>query len=441
VGLLAAMYRSGLMARLPLPLCAAAAILVSAAVTLPYLADRLMAPRLPAVAGTLVFPLARVATEFVLARLGPFGAMPVLGTTQHAVLPLIQVAALTGAYGVSFLVAWCAPVAHHLWRERRPAGRPVLVYGCAVTAVLIGGWVRLATAPPPSRHVRVAALVPPPAAAGARAHATAALRQRYGSQDRVQTQAPDALRVALAPVTGDLLADTRSQGAAGAEIVVWSETAAWVMQRDEQDLLDRIARVARTGNLYISAGLSVFSDPPVRLRNQTVLITPDGTVAWRYDKAYPTPMERLQPGNGRVPTLSTPYGRLAAAICFDADFPDLMRQPAADVMLLPAHDWPGIATAHAQRAVFRAIENGYAIVRPDADGVSSIVDNRGHTLASASGATITAAVSVRGERTPYRSVGDLFSWLDLLTLAALAIAAILARYHHGADGNELATPP
>jgi apolipoprotein N-acyltransferase len=37
-------------------------------------------------------------------------------------------------------------------------------------------------------------------------------------------------------------------------------------------------------------------------------------------------MDPIDPGGGRVPTVDTPFGRLANVICFDADFPVLMRQ-------------------------------------------------------------------------------------------------------------------
>ena len=46
-----------------------------------------------------------------------------LAYTQYGNLPLLQVISLTGAYGVSFLIAWFASVGNRAWEQRSRAGR------------------------------------------------------------------------------------------------------------------------------------------------------------------------------------------------------------------------------------------------------------------------------------------------------------------------------
>ena len=60
--------------------------------TLPYVADRLVSPRLWEWASTLVFPLAWVSIEFINTRISPAGSWYAMAYSQYGNLPLMQVA-------------------------------------------------------------------------------------------------------------------------------------------------------------------------------------------------------------------------------------------------------------------------------------------------------------------------------------------------------------
>ena len=141
----------------------------------------------------------------------------------------------------------------------------------------------------------------------------------------------------------------------------------------------------------------------------------------------------MRRGDGRLPVVETHEGRLATAICFDADFPEFMRQAgqgAADLLIVPANEWREIKDIHMQMAVFRAIENGVPLVRPAASGLSSAVDPWGRILGmsdhfSAGDRTMTAHVPVGHIWTLYAKTGDVFAWLCVAGLAvAIGIAAM-----------------
>jgi apolipoprotein N-acyltransferase len=54
-------------------------------------------------------------------------------------------------------------------------------------------------------------------------------------------------------------------------------------------------------------------------------------------------------GDRKLRSLDTPYGRLSSVICFDADFPQLLRQAGAlgtDILLDPSNDWRAIDSWH-----------------------------------------------------------------------------------------------
>src|SRR5205823_182033 len=84
----------------------------------------------------------------------------------------------------------------------------------------------------------------------------------------------------------------------------------------------------------------------------SVLIDPAGQVVWTYDKTHPTPGPESAftlPGAGVVPITETPFGRIASVICFDMDFPRLVRQVGqahADLLIAPSLDWDTAKYSH-----------------------------------------------------------------------------------------------
>jgi len=134
-----------------------------------------------------------------------------------------------------------------------------------------------------------------------------------------------------------------------------------------------------------------------------------------------------------VPIVDSPYGRLAGGICFDADFPGIVRQAGqsgADLLIVPSDDWQAIDPAHTQDATFRAIENGFSLVRESSKGLSIAVDYEGRVLSasdyfSTDQQVMVAYVPMSGVRTIYATIGDLFAWLCIIGLAALTGLAII----------------
>ncbi|MFG2890169.1 apolipoprotein N-acyltransferase [Streptomyces sp. NPDC048248] len=391
--------------------------------TLPFVADRLIGVRSRSVLTTLVFPTVLVGGEYLFAELADFGDFGVLGFTQHGFLPLVQLASVTGVHGVSFVVAWTASMAHWLWQggvSRPRVRRGVLVWAGVLAVVLGAGGVRLLLFAPVTDTVRVAGV-----SAG-----RAAERDTRRALDRIDPEgwrprsavgaAPERVRKALAPVADDLVAATDREARAGARIVVWPETQAGVLESDQRRLLGRVAAIAREHRVYVNAAYGLYLRHAPYVRNVAVLVTPEGKVAWTYDKAHPTPMETMKPGSGDVPVADSPHGRLATVICYDADYPDLMRQAAdkgADMMLVPANDWVGFESLHAQRAVFRSVEYGYAMVRQSVNGVATAVDPQGRVLGTADyftagRQTLVAEVPVqRRTQTLYGEIGAVFGML------------------------------
>ena len=157
-------------------------------------------------------------------------------------------------------------------------------------------------------------------------------------------------------------------------------------------------------------------------------------------------MERMKPGAGVVPVADSPYGRLSSVICYDADYPELMREAAtkgADLMLVPANDWEGFEHLHAENVVFRAVENGYSVLRQSSHGVSTVVDGQGRILRSvnyftAADPTIIAQIPHEA-RTPtmYSRVGDVFAWLCMAGTILLVVKSLTPKHQ---DKSRMGAP-
>lgn len=394
----------------------------------PYLLDRVLAPRLPGFAATLVFPLASVALEYLNA-MGEWGSWGGMAYTQAANGPLVQMVSVTGMWGLVALMLWPAALINWAW-ERGVRQREVQI-GLATYAALLAlalgmGYVRLATASA-APTVRVAALP-------SDALSVAELDDLGLDAVLNGTAAPEqlaAVREAFARSNERLLERTAGEAQAGAQMVFWAEGNAPVLASDAADLIAQGQALAQQEQIYLGMAMAVFSPGATQpLENQVVLVQPDGTVGFTYLKAFPVPgAEALASVRGPavLPTLDTPYGRIAAVICFDMDHHAYIRQAAeqnVDLLFAPSNDWPAIAETHAHMARYRAVENGVALVRPTSNGISLAADAYGRTLAQSddgqtNGAALVANVPTQRIPTLYGRIGDAVAYAALAGLAVL----------------------
>ena len=418
-------------------------LVVVLAAILPYAADRLLGPRIPGFASTLVFPAAAVSLEYLLS-FGPAGTINSLANSQYGDLPLMQLASVTGIWGITFLIAWFASVANWAWEQGfswRRVCAGAIVYVAVLVAVLLGGTARLALNPVSRSRVDVAGI-----SASRRVVAVASGLLTSATVDALEsgtaTPAQRAVaRAAFIALDDDLLASTAQQAEVGAQIVAWPEASAGgagVLLQDEQSFLNQAAAVALQHHIYLDLGLGVFlpgSARPPYLLDESALIDPAGRIDWVYEKTHLVPFTEqglVVTGNGRLPGADTRFGRLDGAICFDQDFPATMREAGregADILIGNSNDWRAIDPSHAQAATFRAVENGYSLLRPASNGLSLAVDYTGRVagladyFGPADRQVLTALLPTHGVRTIYSRVGDVFAWMCLAGLLLLAVIA------------------
>jgi apolipoprotein N-acyltransferase len=141
----------------------------------------------------------------------------------------------------------------------------------------------------------------------------------------------------------------------------------------------------------------------------------------------------MRRGDGRVPVASTDAGRMAGMVCFDADFPEFVRQASegnADILLVPVNDWLAVKQIHFHMAAFRSIENGMPLVRAAASGLSAAFDPWGRVLGisdffAEGDTTMIAQIPVGRVATPYSRAGDWFPWACVLATALVLGVAVV----------------
>jgi apolipoprotein N-acyltransferase len=410
--------------------------LVAASQMLPYLADRLMAPRLPGFASTLVFPLAWVTMELINSRANPYGTWGALAYTQYGNLPLMQLASVAGIWGIAFLITWFGSTLNWAWENNFDwtiVRTGVFIYAAVWSLVMLAGGVRLAFAPE-APTVRVAGIGWP--------------KGIIEPSEFLRILAPDLtaterkqIREKFGSLHDSFFERSRREVQAGAKIVVWPEGNLMVLKEDESAFLDRARRFAREHDIFLLMGMGTLEPGAVRpVDNKAVLVNPAGEIAFSYTKITAVPGFEASVnirGQGPIPVADTPYGRIASPICFDLDFPQIIRQVGrfrADLILVPASDYKdlrAVGQLHQRMAEFRAIENGVAMFRITRWGGSGAVDPYGRRLAAMDDFTTHDNVMVAqvptsaGIRTIYARIGDLFAWLCVAGFFAAVAWAVL----------------
>ena len=448
-------------------------VLVSLVTLLPYLADRLLTPRLRGFVATLVFPVTFTMFEY-LSSFSSLGTINSIANTQYGDLPLLQVVSVTGIWGITFLLTWFAAVVNWAW-ERGFAWPQVrgggVLYVSVLSVVLLGGGARLALFPPQATLVRVAGLSPSQAAVAAfNKQLTQATGALLATGQATQTDRALA-RSAFTTLDNDLLASGQAVleqlEQANLFLMPLDDERLWYryhqlfaealrhrMQRRQPDLVPELHRRASAWyeqhglvreavhhalaatDFALAARLSDAGKGRPFLKDEAVLLDPTGHVVWTYEKFHLVPFgeqQQVVQGDGKVPIVESPYGRLATVICFDADYPGTMRQAGqagADLMFVPGDDWQAIDPYHTYDATFRAIENGFSEVREASKGLSMTVDYEGRVLSASDYYTtddqvMVAYVPMHGVRTIYATIGDLFAWLCIIGLVALTGLAIM----------------
>src|SRR6185295_13961994 len=102
--------------------------------------DRFGTATLNGLSSTLIFPATWVAVEFLRSRFTPSASWGSIAYTQYGYLPLMQVAAFVGIWGLTFLVAWFASTFDYAWSrgfDWTVVRVPVLTYAVVMGVIVL----------------------------------------------------------------------------------------------------------------------------------------------------------------------------------------------------------------------------------------------------------------------------------------------------------------
>ena len=360
----------------------------------------------------LAFPVYWVTCEYLNAIASPHSTWGNLAYAQANCLPLIQIASVTGVWGISFVVfLFAGAVAALLSGTGNVSRRSVLALavGFLICAVLLfGGWRLQANPSPKSVDVTLIAKDTP-------------MSVYLGSEE----QAVELL--------GEYAVEVRRVTPAGTQVVVLPEKIGRV---SESNLVEVDALFSATASaIHAAIDLGLVRKTPSGAFNSSRFYSADERLEANYDKHHLIPgVEPEKPGYKRA-LLDEPSGRWGLQICKDMDFPKLSREYAAEgaeLLLVPAWDFNIDRWLHARMAVLRAVENGFALARSARNGLLTLSDNRGRIIAEAATApgqfvSTSGKVNVTREETFYTRVGDWLGWLCVAMFVILLAFQLLTR--------------
>jgi apolipoprotein N-acyltransferase len=379
-----------------------------------------MARRLGAVRSVVLIPFLWVGLEVV--RFFPWGGFPwcLLGYSQAGVLPVVQLASLTGIHGISLLVVFVnVAVAYCLTepgvRKAAIVCAPVLV----VLAALFGFGFSQLSRPLPEAAFHVAVV------------------QGNVRQDRKwETEYADA-------IFSDYLRLSETAAGQGSRLVVWPESATPFHFDGTPELAGSMKRFAKEFDAYLLFGSDDYDSE--KAFNGAKLISPEGEVSLRYHKnilvpfAEYVPMRWLffaenlmegvsdfSPGSG-VQSAPVDEGIVGAFICYEAIYPGLVRrfvQGGTGLLVNLTNDaWFDRSSAphqHFWMAVVRAVETRRYMVRAANTGISAIVDPYGRVLKRSElfeQTLVTGKIAFRNDETLYVRYGDVVGFTAVVVTA------------------------
>jgi apolipoprotein N-acyltransferase len=377
-----------------------------------------------------------VGGEMIRARfLGGFPWNP-LGASQWQMTPLIQIASVTGVYGLSFLNVWVALALYSsaLAVLRNPTRRHVWLGEIALPLVVVMtmfnlGLGHIRRAPAPDATLRVTFIQP------------------AVPQTMIWDNSENANRLQ------NLLALTRTALTNPTDLLLWPEAALPELHDEAYAAITNLAQTHQVWMVLNAEDYREERDAHGNARydifNAAYLFTPQGEWAGVYHKRqlvifgeyiplvdvlpfvkWFTPITGGYTAGDRINHFRLADRKIAPLICFEDMFPHLVRDHATedtDLLVNLTNDgWFGASAAHWQQAAaaaFRAVENGLPLLRCCNNGITSWFDAQGrlrelfrdeagseYGVGFANWEIAFTAAAQRESRTFYNQHGDWFGW-------------------------------
>jgi len=413
---------------LPIPFFIITMMVFGLVTTLPYWIDRLLLKNKDSFLHTLVFPVSWVLLQYIFLRFHPYGTWGHIDYTQQSQLVLLQSVAVFGLGYLTFLIGWFASVCNWLLAQKfqwKHIKRGVLIYSLVFGLTIAYGGYRLLVLKPTSKTIRIASIS---ALEGLGIYDN----NVFGLTEKgAETKNKEYFQKRTSELNKSLLERSVREAKAGAKIVFWAEGNSYILKDDEQAFYKQVSSIAMVNNIYLGMGLAVVDETNNKpIENKFVLFNSEGKRVIDYWKVIPVPGAEAANANikgDKIQKTTTPYGTIAAAICFDMDFPWYLKQAkGADIFLAPSNDWKAIDPVHTNMVRFRAIEQGFNLIRQTSNGLSAGIDYTGKVISemdhfTSNDKVLITQLPTKGVTTIYAIIGDAFIYFSLLLFIAMLI--------------------
>jgi|Deesub1362A_J573_1020465.scaffolds.fasta_scaffold00045_52 apolipoprotein N-acyltransferase len=356
-----------------------------------------------------------------------------LGYSQYKFLSVIQVADITGIYGISFLVvAVNGAIADLFIIKKRRQEMPLF----HMSPTIIGYGILL---------LGLIAVF------------------GYGYYRLDQDRGEKTIRVSV--VQGNIRQDikwdpgfqrdvintykrlTTTASLHQPSLIVWPETAVPFYFGKDIRLTEELIEFQKNLEIPLLFGAITVKDGN-RLANSAVLLDSTGEVSYIYDKIHLVPfgeyvpfrrilffVDKIAYGIGEYVAgdkylrAETPFGKFGTFICYEIIFPGLVRKFYKDdgdfIVTITNDAWFGKTAGpyqHFSMAVLRAVENRKPVIRAANTGISGFIDSSGRILSSTGlfkQQVLTANITTDRTRSFYSRYGDLFSYLCIIITVIL----------------------
>jgi len=414
----------------------------------------------------LLSPFAWVAVELARAHITGL-PWDLLGVAQVDNPLLTRLAPITGAYGLSFVIA----AVNALWlvririRERQYTRFVLTVAGVVIIVLYVFGLRRIrrpqliatdAHATLVQQNLEVGAANTGPQPTTQQLLESFSYLSRYPSSHFLLgiPEHPGTQSVFLFKRQPEEGSEATAPVPSPTDLIVWPESPA-PFQEHDPDFRATLSSLARAANAPIIAGNIGIDRTTENERgyfqfNSASFVSAQGEFVGRYDKMHLVPFGEYVPYKhlfffakslltevglfdaGQQRTVFTTNGHTYGTfICYESIFPDEVRQftkMGAEVLVNISNDgWYGDTSApwqHLDMVRMRAIENHRWILRATNTGVTASINPSGRVIASAPRhirTSIRVAFAYEHDLTFYAAHGDLFAYACAL-VTALALA-------------------
>ena len=391
----------------------------------------------------VITPAAWVLSEYLRAHIFTGFPWVLLGYSQSFNLSVIQIADVTGVYGVSFLIV-LVNIGIYFTLKKTPNRFYVLFFIFIIFVITSSYGYNRMRLQYPSQELKISAI-----------------QGNIPQEDKWDPANKQSIFRKYKTLTLDAIKKDKSN------FILWPETAVVGFLEDDNFLRKGVEAIAKEKNVYILTG--TLREKKEGFYNSATLVSDEGKLVDSYDKIHLVPFGEFIPfGRGlswirniidrpigefergndfkvfqfRLVDIvksskgiqkTTEFFRFSVLICYEDIFPELSRkfvQNGARFLVNITNDaWFGKTSApyqHMQGSIFRAIENRVPVVRAANTGVSCIIDHRGKVLKMVNNngkeifvdGYVSGVIKTTSGKTIYTRFGDVFAWICIFIVLA-----------------------